>query len=98
MSWYEKLQWQDKEYIHAQLAVEAGRIQGILPEDDVKWDINKDDNIYITKSKDDVNERLENWGRELEAFSHSINNNSLEFDSTDHASNPSVTPISELHK
>ena len=95
---YEKLQRQDKEHIHAQLAVEAGRIQGILPEDDVKWNINEDDDTYITKGKDDVDEKLENWGKELEAFSHSINNNSLEFDSTDHTSNPSVTPISDLYK
>ena len=61
----------DKEYVHGQLAVEAARIQGILPEGDTIWEADEDDKVSIATG--DATVTLHNWRLEMEQLSISTN-------------------------
>jgi hypothetical protein len=61
---YEAMQRQDKEYMHGQLAVEAGRLRGILPESDSSWEIKDEHQVDIATN--DIDVMLSNWHDQLE--------------------------------
>ena len=82
--------------MHAQLAVEAGRIRGILPDDNIRWNIKEDEDSSITKGGDNVDETLEHWRKEMDQLLVNTEDETLNFESDEHGMNSTVTPISNL--
>jgi hypothetical protein len=61
---YEKMCRKDKEYVHGQLAVEAARIQGILPNGDEMWKVDNESCVDI--AREDVDDILDDWQHEMD--------------------------------
>lgn len=61
---YEELQKYNREYVHGMIAVEAGRLTHMLPDDIDRWENKTDSNIKVA-SNDDLS-NLTGWKEELE--------------------------------
>ena len=53
----------DKEYIHGQLAVEAGRIQGIFPDSQTTWKVHEENSVKLATRN--IDSTLDNWRHQL---------------------------------
>ena len=91
---YEKLQCQDKEYVHGQLGVEAAKIKGIFHDDAKGWDVH--DEHEVTSPAEDVETRLQRWRSQLEQSSLSTSNPDPISNYEEHPCEASVIPISDL--
>ena len=91
---YEKLQRQDKEYVHGQLGVEAAKIKGIFHDDVKGWDVH--DEHEVTSPAEDVETRLQQWRSQLEQSSLSTSNPDPISNFEEHPCEAGVIPISDL--
>ena len=91
------MQRQDKEYVHGQLAVEAARIKGILPDKDEMWKVVEDEND-ITMAENDVEKRLNGWRHQMDCYSAIENDVTDDNDGVRNNGDPEVLPISDLWK
>ena len=84
----------DKEYIHGQLAVEAARIQGILPKKETFWDVGDENDVNIARSNTD--DELKTWQHQLEESSLVTNETELESNVMENRIEGTVLPIADL--
>lgn len=94
MEHFEKLQRLDKEYIHSQLGVEAAKIQGIFPDDEMKWSIAKDEEIKV--AHEDSLDVLHNWQHQLDQILEIVNNKDFNLTENPQLRPAQVLPISDL--
>ena len=90
---YEDMLKRDREYVHGQLAVEAARIQGILPDDKMNWIVKGEKDIENAPPNIEVT--LDCWKNELQQSSFVTDEMNLE----SHISTslePEVCPITNL--
>jgi hypothetical protein len=95
---YEKTQRHDKEYLHGRLGVEAARIRGILPNDEMTWEVDREQERHVYKATDDIDKTLQNWQHQLEESSIFLNAASIEsnVDGGHHETQPEVRLLSDL--
>ena len=92
---YEDMLKRDREYVHGQLAVEAARIQGILPDDKMNWIVKGEKDIE--KAPPNIDVTLDCWKNELQQSSFMTDEINLEA----HISTslePEVCPITNLRE
>jgi hypothetical protein len=76
------------------LAVEAGRLRGIFPDEEFTWEVIDDKKVDVAKS--DVDEKLSAWRDELKKCSKLSDESNLDIKVDEHISRVKVVPVSEL--
>jgi hypothetical protein len=61
---YEDLQKYNREYVHGMIAVEAGRVTHVLPDESEQWEYKSDDNVGVASNDDLL--KLATWKDEME--------------------------------
>jgi hypothetical protein len=88
------MQRNDREYIYGQLAVEAGRIREILPDNKISWEaVNEDD---VTIAKNDIEGMLDTWQHQLIESALVVDEVELNSQSSNQLKQPEIMPISDL--
>ena len=90
------MQRRDKEYVHGQLAVEAGRIQGIFPDINAIWKVDSEEDDTVQTAKDNVDITIDKWRCQLERFSLIDSDTNLESNAGTQNLEAGVMPISQL--
>jgi PIF1-like helicase len=93
---YEMMQRQDREYMHGQLAVEAAKIWGIFPDNDISWIVNEEHEVEVKTARGDINSTLQRWRHHLEQSSAFSSDCDLETNNIEHTMEATVIPISDL--
>ena len=93
---YEELQKFTREYVHGMLAVEAGRLKKILPEESEGWRCDIDDAVRIATDDDSL--KLQRWKAELgKLLDQEISSDGESFNSHEgYHDEGTVLPIQEL--
>jgi hypothetical protein len=91
---YERMQRNDREYVYGQLAIEAARIQKILPNENVAWIVENEKDVDVASN--DVDVMLDSWKDELQQSSLVVNETSLECGGFEQEREAEVVSISEL--
>jgi hypothetical protein len=84
----------EKEYIHGRLAVEAGRIRGIFPDDEINWDVNDESKVEVAKG--DVDLKLKEWDEEMKPSILVSDDTIKEYDECKHGIEGEVVLLSDL--
>ena len=88
------MQRRDREYVHGQLAVEAARIQGVLPDSKTKWDVLPESDVETAPPN--IEAVLDTWKLELQRSSLLSEETDLDPQISTTISEPGVCPIADL--
>ena len=88
------MQRHDKEYVYGQAAIEAARLKGILPNNEMSWHVKSETEIDM--ASDDVDEKLDCWKDELQKSSVAADETTFDLNGFERVKDSEVVPISDL--